>query len=82
MPRSCTICEHPNSEAMDEALVGGASNRSVASPYDVSEAAVRRHKAKHLPAKLAMAQAAEEVAQAATLLESRSRSSSAEPLRY
>jgi hypothetical protein len=23
MPRSCTICEHPNRGAMDEALVGG-----------------------------------------------------------
>ncbi len=54
---------------MDEALVGGASNRSVASLYDVSEAAMRRHKANHLPAKLVMAQAAEEVAQADTLLE-------------
>jgi hypothetical protein len=53
---------------MDEALVGGASNRSVASLYDVSEAAVRRHKANHLPAKLVMAQAAEEVAQADDLL--------------
>src|SRR5918992_2715895 len=69
MPRSCTICEHPGREAMDEALVGGASNRSLASLYDVSEAAVRRHKANHLPAKLVMAHAAEEVAQADTLLE-------------
>jgi hypothetical protein len=69
MPRSCTICEHSDREAMDEALVGGASNRSLASLYDVSEAAVRRHKANHLPAKLVMAQAAEEVAQANTLLE-------------
>jgi hypothetical protein len=69
MPRSCTICEHTDREAMDEALVGGASNRSVASLYDVSEAAVRRHKANHLPAKLVMAHAAEEVAQADTLLE-------------
>jgi hypothetical protein len=68
VPRSCTICEHPDREAIDEALVGGASNRSVASLYDVSEAAARRHKANHLPAKLVMAQAAEEVAQADTLL--------------
>jgi hypothetical protein len=51
-----------------EALVGGASNRSLASLYDVSEAAVRRHKGKHLPAKLVMAHAAKEVAQADTLL--------------
>jgi hypothetical protein len=69
VPRSCTICEHPNREAMDEALVGGASNLSVSSLYDVSEAAVRRHKANHLPAKLVMAHAAEEVAQADTLLD-------------
>jgi hypothetical protein len=68
MPRSCTICEHPTREAIDEALVGGASNRSVASLYDVSEAAVRRHKTNHLPVKLVMAQAAEEVAQADDLL--------------
>ncbi len=69
MPRSCTICEHSKREAIDKALVGGASNRSVASLYDVSEAAVRRHKGNHLPAKLVMAQAAEEVAEADNLLD-------------
>ena len=68
MPRSCTVCEHPEREAIDRALVGDASNRSVASLYDVSEAAVRRHKANHLPAKLVLAQAAEEVARADDLL--------------
>src|ERR671913_2643141 len=69
MPRSCTVCEHPKREIIDRELVGGASNRSVASLYDVSEAAVRRHKANHLPAKLVMAQQAEEVAQADDLLQ-------------
>ena len=69
MPRSCTICEHPEREAIDSALVGDASNRSVASLYDVSEAAVRRHKGNHLPAKLVMAEKAQEVAQADSLLE-------------
>jgi hypothetical protein len=69
MPRTCTICEHPERGEIDRALVGGASNRSAASLYDVSEAAVRRHKANHLPASLVMAQAAEEVAQADSLLE-------------
>jgi transposase-like protein len=68
MPRSCTVCEHPEREAIERALVGDASNRSVASLYDVSEAAMRRHKANHLPAKLVMAQAAEEAAQADNLL--------------
>ena len=69
MPRSCTVCAHHEREGIDRALVGGASNRSVASLYDVSEASVRRHKGKHLPAKLVMAQAAEEVAEADTLLD-------------
>lgn len=69
MPRSCTLCNHPDRGAIDEALIGGASNRSVASVYDVSEAAVRRHKANHLPAKLVLATAAAEVAQADNLLE-------------
>ena len=69
MPRSCTVCAHHAREGIAGALVGGASNRSVASLYDVSEAAVRRHKGKHLPAKLVMAQAAEEVAEADTLLD-------------
>jgi transposase-like protein len=69
MPRSCTVCEHPEREAIECALVGGASNRSVASLYDVSEAAMRRHKGNHLPAKLVMAQAAEEVAEADSLLD-------------
>jgi hypothetical protein len=69
MPRTCTICEHPERGEIDRALVGGASNRSAASLYDVSEAAVRRHKANHLPAKMVMAQAAEEVAEADSLLD-------------
>jgi hypothetical protein len=68
MPRSCTICEHPEREAIDRALVGDSSNLSVSSLFGVSESAVRRHKANHLPAKLVMAQAAEEVAQADDLL--------------
>jgi hypothetical protein len=69
VPRSCTICEHPDREAIDEALVAGSSNLSLSSLFAVSEQALRRHKANHLPAKLVMAQAAEEVAQADTLLE-------------
>ena len=68
MPRSCTVCEHPERVAIDRALVGGASNRSLASLHGVSEAAVRRHKANHLPAKLVMAEKASEIAEAGSLL--------------
>ena len=68
MPRSCTVCEHLEKDTIDRELVGSASNRSVASLYDVSEAAVRRHKANHLPAKLVMAVKAAEVVEADNLL--------------
>jgi hypothetical protein len=69
MPRICTVCEHMEKDVIDRALVGSASNRSVASLYDVSEAAVRRHKANHLPAKLVMAEKAAEVVEADNLLD-------------
>jgi hypothetical protein len=69
MPRSCTICEHPEREAIDRALVGETSNLSVSSLFGVSESAVRRHKANHLPAKLVMAEHAAEVAEADNLLD-------------
>jgi hypothetical protein len=67
--RRCTICEHPSREEINRALVGGASNRSAASLYDVSEAAMRRHRTNHLPAALAKAHEAEEIAQADDLLD-------------
>jgi hypothetical protein len=69
MPRSCTVCVHPKREEIDRALVGETSNLSVSSLFGVSESAARRHKANHLPAKLVMARAAEEVAQADSLLD-------------
>ncbi len=68
MPRACTICEHPEREAIDEALVGETSNLSVSSLFGVSESAVRRHKGKHLPAKLVMAEKAAEAVEADNLL--------------
>ncbi len=69
MPRSCTVCSLPRREAIDRALVGGASNRSVASLYDVSEAAVRRHRSNHLPARMVMAEKAAELVEADNLLD-------------
>ena len=69
MPRKCAICTHPDKEAIDEALVGGVAFPAVVAKYRVSKDSLSRHKANHLPAKLVMAQAAEEVAQADNLLE-------------
>jgi hypothetical protein len=68
VPRTCTICEHPERETIDRALVGETSNLSVSSLFGVSESAVRRHKGNHLPATLARAKEAEELAHADDLL--------------
>jgi hypothetical protein len=68
VPRACTICTHPGLDAINHALVEGTPNRRIASQYDVTERAVRNHKSGHLPATLAKAQEAEEVARADDLL--------------
>ncbi len=68
MPRSCLICQHPDRESIDKALARQTSNRELARVYSLSESAVRRHKGNHLPATLAKAHEAEEVAHADGLL--------------
>ncbi len=69
MPRRCTVCDHPESHGIDDALVTGAPYRSVARRFELSESAVYRHKTEHLPAHLLKAREVEEVAQADHLLE-------------
>jgi hypothetical protein len=69
MPRRCTVCDHPERQLIDEALVTGAPYRSVAKRFELSESSVYRHKTEHLPAHLLKAREVEEVAQADDLLE-------------
>ncbi len=70
MPRTCTICAHPERDEIDFALVGGESARSIAGRYrTIDERAIRRHRSNHIPAGLAMAHEAEEVASADNLLD-------------
>ena len=73
MPRRCSVCTHPDRENIDEALVGATAISAIsaisAKYRDISEDALGRHKANHLPAKLIMAEKAKEVAQADSLLE-------------
>ena len=69
MPRRCTVCDHPERQLIDEALVTGAPYRSVAKRFGLSESAVNRHKTDHLLAHLLKARQVEEVAQADDLLE-------------
>ena len=68
MPRVCTICVHPQRVAIDKALVAGEPYRGIARQFRVSEDALPRHKADHLPRKLALAKDAQETAQADDLL--------------
>jgi hypothetical protein len=69
VPRKCTVCTHADKEAIDEALVGGTALSALAAKYrDISEDALGRHKANHLPAKLVMAEKAAEVVEADNLL--------------
>ena len=48
MPRTCTVCVHPQRAAIDEALVAGQPYRSVAEHFGASAPAVLRHKESHI----------------------------------
>ncbi|MCH9650806.1 MAG: hypothetical protein K0U98_21440 [Deltaproteobacteria bacterium] len=59
MPRVCSICRHPEREAIEKALVGNdAGYRSIAKRFAISESALFRHRQKHLPEVLARGLAA------------------------
>lgn len=67
MPRVCTVCGHPRRPDIDRALVDGVPYRVIAKRYEASPAAVQRHK-DHVPATLARARDAADVADADNLL--------------
>lgn len=68
MPRPCTICTHPERDEIDTAIVRGQPLRRIATQRGLTEQSMRRHGAAHLPASLARAHAAQEIAQAGDLL--------------
>ena len=69
MPRPCTVCQSPDRDAIDRALAQSTPNRRIAAQYRLSEAAVRRHAASHLPATLSKAANAAEMVRAGSLLD-------------
>ncbi len=69
MPRTCTICSHPQRVEIDAAAIAGASYRTIAHQFTVSRDALMRHKADHLLAELVKAKQAEDVSRATDLLE-------------
>ncbi len=68
MPRTCTICAHPDRPAIDAALVAGEAYRHIAARFGTSTGALQRHKDEHLPAALVLASEAGQVAHADDLL--------------
>jgi hypothetical protein len=64
MPRTCSICTHPERAAIEAAIVAGTPIRDIALRQHVGVMAVQRHKAEHIPASIAQAQEAREEAQA------------------
>lgn len=69
MARTCTACTHAERAALDAALVAGAESiRTIAHHFALSDDALKRHKRDHIPAALAAAKQAEDVAAADDLL--------------
>lgn len=68
MPRACTVCRHPERDAVEAALIRGEANRAVAARFGLSPQAIRRHKQGHLLPALAAAEAARRTADAAELI--------------
>ena len=68
MAGRCTVCTHPEVEAINAALLKGEPKRRIAADYGLSETSVHRHAARHLPATLTKAAEAEQVASADNLL--------------
>ncbi len=68
MPRTCTVCAHPEVFSVNEAVVlEKRSNRVVARQFGLHHDAVRRHR-EHIPGLLVKALEAEEAAHADDLL--------------
>lgn len=68
MPRTCSICRHPEREAIDSALVASKPFRYISVCFGTSVSSLFRHKQDHIPATLAKAVEASEVAHADNLL--------------
>jgi transposase len=68
MPRTCTVCSHPDRAAIDAALLEGASLRDIAGRFGTSKSTAERHKREHLSAAIAKARGSADVARGDGLL--------------
>lgn len=68
MPRTCTICRHPERAEIDRALIAGEASRVIARHTAVSRDAVFRH-SQHLSLTLVKSHEAAEITHADSLLD-------------
>jgi hypothetical protein len=69
MTQSCGICSHPDRKKIDQEIIKGTPLRDIAGRYGTSKSSLQRHqKAGHIPAAIAKAEEAKEVAQGDKLL--------------
>jgi hypothetical protein len=65
VPRTCTVCTHPERAAIDQALVAGEATRKIMARYGTfSHTSLQRHQAHHLPDALVKARDADDVGHA------------------
>jgi hypothetical protein len=70
LARTCTICSHPERTEIDKALVSAEEPlRTIADRWTVSKTALIRHKAEHLPLRLAASKATAEAADGLEVME-------------
>ena len=49
MPKTCSICQHPERQDIEASLRAGTSYRDTARRYNLSKDSLSRHRAKHMP---------------------------------
>ena len=69
MPRTCTICHHPQRESTECLLLSGESYRHIAARFDTSTGALQRHRADHPPVSLTKAHEVRQIARADALID-------------
>ena len=52
MPRTCSVCTHPERDEIDKLLIRSEPYRTIAKQFRISESPVFRHKASHIVADL------------------------------
>ena len=69
LPRTCTVCHHPERPAIDLAIVRGEPLRGLGASSGLTASALFRHRSRHLPVALLTSAHAAEIARADDLVE-------------